>query len=80
MSSLALTLMAWLLAACGVVGPPVAPESVGIAPIVERQKKQQEALEAQQREKAREAETDESDQEREEHEVELPPLQPVGTR
>jgi hypothetical protein len=63
-----------------VVGPPVAPENVGVAPTIERQKKQQEALEAKQREQAGEAEEDESDSALEEHDVELPPFQPVGTR
>jgi hypothetical protein len=73
-------LLPGLIVSCGVVGPPVAPEYVGVAPTIERQKKQQEALEAQQREKARETEEDESESDLEEHDVELPPFQPVGTR
>jgi hypothetical protein len=80
MRILAVMLMAGLLVSCGVVGPPVAPERVGVAPTIERQKKQQEEIEAQRREKAREAEEDDSDQDMEEHDGELPPLQPVGTR
>ncbi|MGQ0667707.1 MAG: hypothetical protein ACT4O4_11810 [Nitrospiraceae bacterium] len=53
MRSLAVILMAGLAISCGVVGPPVAPETIGAAPLIERQKQQhqQEALEAQQREK-----------------------------
>ena len=30
-----------LVVACGTVGPPVAPEEVGIGPLIERQKKAQ---------------------------------------
>ena len=80
MRILGLMLAAGLLASCGVVGPPVAPETVGVAPTIAKQKKQQEALEAQQREKAAQAETEEAEREPEEPEVALPPLQPVETR
>ena len=67
--------LAWasgLLMSCGVVGPPVAPEDVGVAPFIERQKRQ-EAEDAKQREAA-------ETQPAREPEVELPPLRPVGTR
>ena len=30
-----------LLPQCGVIGPPIAPEDVGVAPIIERQKKRE---------------------------------------
>ncbi len=36
-----LGIMATALCGCGVVGSPVAPEDVGVAPIVERQKRQE---------------------------------------
>jgi len=82
MRSLAVMLMAGLVISCGVVGPPVAPETIGAAPLIQRQKQQhqQEALEAQQPEKAAAAEAAESDPDLQRHEVELPSLQPVETR
>ncbi|HXV68811.1 MAG TPA: hypothetical protein VD738_07790 [Nitrospira sp.] len=82
MRSLAVLLMAGLAAACGVVGPPIAPEMIGAAPVIQRQKQQheQEALEAQQREKAVADEAAEYDPDLQEHEVELPPLEPAGRR
>ena len=43
-----------MLVACGVVGSPVPPESVGVNPTIERQKKL-EALEEKQHEAAAEA-------------------------
>ena len=30
-----------MMTSCGVVGPPVPPEMVGVAPLIERQKRQQ---------------------------------------
>ena len=73
--------IAGMLVACGVVGPPVAPENVGVNPIIERQKKL-EALEEKQREAAEEAESVEPqpDPMLQGQDVNLPPLQPVGTR
>lgn len=69
--------LAGLLAACGLVGPPIPPEDVGVAPIIERQKKR-DALEATQREAAAaQATTDPALQGQDEN---LPPLRPVGTR
>ena len=70
--------LAWaagLLLSCGVVGPPVAPEDVGVAPIIERQKRQ-EALDT----KEREAAETQPAMQPQGQEVELPPLRPVGTR
>ena len=65
--------------ACGVVGAPVPPESVGVSPTIERQKKVEEEK---QREAASTAETTESqpDLMLQGQDVNLPPLQPVGTR
>jgi len=70
-----------MLVACGVVGSPVPPESVGVNPTIERQK-MLEALEEKQREAAAEAESTEPqpDLMLQGQDVNLPPLQPVGTR
>ncbi len=70
-----------LLVGCGVVGPPVPPESVGVNPTIERQKKL-EALEEKQRENAAAAESVEPppDPMLQGQDVNLPPLRPVGTR
>jgi len=76
MRCLGILLAAGLLVSCGVVGAPVAPENVGVAPTIDRQKKR-EALDAQQREAA---ETAESDPALQGQDVNLPPLRPVGTR
>lgn len=70
-----------MLVACGVVGSPVPPENVGVNPTIERQKKL-ESLEEKQREAAAAAESTESqpDPLLQGQDVNLPPLQPVGTR
>jgi hypothetical protein len=69
------------LAACGVVGAPLPPESVGVTPTIERQKKL-EMLNEKQREAAAAAESAEPqpDPLLQGQEIDLPPLQPVGTR
>lgn len=69
------------LVACGVVGAPIPPESVGVSPTIERQKKL-EALEEKQREAAVAAESTESqpDPILQGQDVDLPSLQPVGIR
>ena len=69
------------LVACGAVGAPVPPENVGVTPTIERQKKL-EALEEKQREAAAAAESTEPqpDPMLQGQDVDLPPLQPVGTR
>ena len=73
--------LAGMLVACGVAGPPVAPENVGVNPIIERQKKL-EALEEKEREAAAAAESVEPppDPMLQGQDVNLPPLRPVGTR
>lgn len=64
-----------LLIGCGVVGSPVPPEYVGVAPTVEKQKKQH-ALQAE-----RDAmDTGIPDLTLEGHDIGLPPSQPVGSR
>jgi hypothetical protein len=69
------------LVACGTVGSPIPPEMVGVTPTIERQKKL-EALEEKQRSTAAEVESTEpqSDPMLQGQDVNLPPLQPVGTR
>jgi hypothetical protein len=82
MRHLALLLAAGLVISCGVAGPPVAPETIGVAPTIQRQKleHQHEALEAERREKAAAEQEIEPDLELQGEDSELPPLNPVGTR
>jgi hypothetical protein len=72
-----------VLVGCGVAGPPVPPENVGVNPIIERQKKL-EALEEKQREAAAAAAAESAepppDPMLQGQDVNLPPLRPVGTR
>jgi len=70
-----------MLVACGIVGSPVPPESVGVNPTIERQK-ELEALEEKKREAAAADESAEPqpDPMLQGQDVNLPPLQPVGTR
>ena len=68
------------LVACGTVGSPVPPETVGVTPTIERQKKI-EALEEKQREAAAAESTEpQPDPVLQGQDVDLPPLQPVGIR
>ena len=80
-TSIIVGVMMGTLVACGTVGSPIPPESVGVTPTIERQKKL-EALEKKQREAAAAAESTEpqSDPLFQGQDVDLPPLQPVGTR
>jgi len=70
-----------MLVACGVVGSPVPPETVGVNPTIERQKKV-EALEEKQRGAAAADESDEPqpDPMLQGQDVNLPPLRPVEAR
>ena len=70
-----------ILVGCGAVGAPIAPENVGVTPTIERQKKL-EALQAKQREAVMAAEGVEPqpDPLLQGQDVDLPALQPVGTR
>ena len=70
-----------MLIGCGVVGPPIPPEYVGVNPTIERQKKL-EALQKKQREAATAVDSAEPplDPTLEGQDVNLPPLRPVGTR
>lgn len=69
------------MVACGTVGAPVPPESIGVTPTIERQKKL-EALDEKQREAAAAAESTEPQPNPmlQGQDMDLPPLQPVGTR
>jgi hypothetical protein len=69
------------MVACGTVGAPVPPESVGVTPTIERQKKL-EALDEKQREAAAATESTEPQPNPmlQGQDMDLPPLQPVGTR
>ena len=74
MNALMVVLAIWSLAACGTIGSPIPPEDVGVAPTIERQKK----LDADAA--RREAEESQPVLEPLGQDVDLPPLQPVGTR
>ena len=80
-TSLMVGVMIGTLAACGAVGAPIPPESVGVTPTIERQKRL-EALQEKQREAAMATETTEPqlDPLLQGQDVDLPTLQPVGTR
>lgn len=80
-TSLMVGVMIGTLAACGAVGAPIPPGNVGVTPTIERQKRL-EALQEKQREAAVAAEGVEpqSDPLLQGQDVDLPTLQPVGTR
>jgi len=75
MSILVIIVSAWLLISCGVVGSPVAPEYVGVAVTVEKQKRQQ-ALETDHEGTGSVV----ADPSLEDQDIDLPPSHPVGTR
>lgn len=64
---------------CGAVGSPIPPERVGVNATIERQKTL-ESLEEQRRKDATVLESTEPDSALQGQDVNLPPLQPVGTR
>ncbi|HEU4686011.1 MAG TPA: hypothetical protein VFS39_16005 [Nitrospira sp.] len=70
--------VAWLPVSCGVVGPPIPPENVGVALTIEQQKQRE--REAQQREADAGEEKVGPDASMQGQDVNLPPLRPVGTR
>jgi hypothetical protein len=75
MRAFVLIASAGLLISCGVVGSPVPPEFVGVAPTIDKQKRQH-ALEAERQA----AESAEPDPTLGGHDIDLPPSQPVGIR
>jgi hypothetical protein len=81
-TSFALPLFAlWVGGGCGVVGPPIPPENVGVAPIIEKQQKLQ-AQQAGQQPGVIDGAPSEEPQlfEPRGQDEELPPLRPIGTR
>ena len=80
-TSIVAGVMMGTLMACGAVGGPVPPESVGVNLTIEQQKKL-EALDEKRREAAATAESSEPspDPMLQGQDVDLPPLQPAGTR
>lgn len=76
MRTLVVLISTGLLIACGVVGSPVPPEYVGVAPTVEKQKKQH----ALQTEREAVDPGGAPDLPLDGHDIGLPPSQPVGTR
>lgn len=74
MKVLVLACAAYFSVACGTIGSPIPPEDVGLAPLIERQKRQ-DALD-----KKPDAEESQTLMEPQGQDVELPPLRPVGTR
>lgn len=72
--------MVGLLSGCGIVGAPVAPESIGVAPAIKRQQQQREAMELRQQEEIDHDKVEEPDPAMRGQEEDLPPLRPVGTR
>ncbi|MCS6292972.1 MAG: hypothetical protein H8J66_07850 [Nitrospira sp.] len=70
-----------VVTACGVVGPPVAPENVGVNPTITRQKAQLEKTGATQpTDNAAAPAVSIEPVEPKGQDEELPPLRPVGTR
>ncbi|MCP9455821.1 MAG: hypothetical protein NNA18_06920 [Nitrospira sp.] len=68
------------LVACGVVGAPVAPETIGVAPVIELQRSRQDAAPSGHTEEAPSTESDQLDPTPQGQDEELLPLRPVGTR
>ncbi|NWF72764.1 MAG: hypothetical protein HXY51_06915 [Nitrospirae bacterium] len=82
--SIAAGMMMVILMGCGTVGSPIPPERVGVNATIERQKTL-ESLEEKRRKDASviepaEPEPEEPDSALQGQDVNLPPLQPVGTR
>ncbi len=75
-----------LLVACGVIGPPIPPEDIGIAAKIEREKREtapeapERALGGEGLEEPTKKEVPGPPEETEPEDVQLPPLRPVGTQ
>ncbi|MFQ5930864.1 MAG: hypothetical protein ACE5MM_00505 [Nitrospiraceae bacterium] len=79
------TILLFGLGACGSVGPPIAPEELGVATKMQQARERdagvQEQLPKEHAGEGPEAKrTGEEQVSPEEHEVVLPPLRPIGTR
>lgn len=83
-TSIAVGMTMGLVVACGVVGPPVPPEGVGVSGIIQQQKKQEKLELLKQRRAAAGADFPDLPLDQllllEGQDVNLPPLRPVGTR
>ena len=79
--SVVMGLILGTMVACGSVGAPIPPESVGVTPTIERQK-QLDALDEKQREAAAAAELTQPqpDPMLPAQDIDLPPVQPLGNR
>ncbi len=74
MKVMIVVVVAAAVAACGVMGTPIPPEDVGVAPVILQQKK------ADAEAAKREGEQTPTLLEPQGQDVDLPPLRPVGTR
>ncbi len=76
-----LSSVCWVSSGCGVVGPPIPPENVGVAPTIEKQKREQ-AQQVGQQPGVIDGPQTEGPQfiPPRGQDEELPPLRPVGTR
>lgn len=76
-----LALLSSVISGCGTVGPPMAPEDVGIGPLIERQKKMQAQTPGQEQPAldSTKSEAPELSEPPGQDEV-LPPLRPIGGR
>ena len=73
-------LMAGLLTACGVVGAPVPPETIGVEPTVRQQQEQRKALSVPQQEGEDSNHIEDPYPALAGQDEDLPSLRPVGTR
>ena len=74
MKGVVVAITAWSFVACGTVASPIPPENVGVAPVIERQKRADaEAAKAN-------AQDSQPVMEPQGQDMDLPPLRPVGTR
>lgn len=80
MTRLLTIVMAGLFSACGVVGAPVPPEMIGVAPTVLRQQQQEAELSSRQQEGGDVDTIEDPYPPVQGQDEDLPPLRPVGTR
>lgn len=81
MTRVLVIVMVGLFSACGVVGAPVPPETIGVAPMVEQQQRQQaEAMKSRQQEGVDVEDIEEPYPSLQGEDEDLLPQYPVGTR
>ena len=79
--SILIGMMMGLLVGCGAVGSPIPPENVGVNATIERQKTSESIAETRRKAtEAAESTEPEPDSPLQGQDINLPPLQPVGTR